>query len=66
MCFDALVHSSKLLKPDDSEYDDTVLNRFKDPGAGAISYHNGNIFRATREISAGEELFASMLVISSM
>lgn len=43
-------------KPYASEYDDTILQR-DDPGAGAISYHTGRHFFATRDIEAGEELF---------
>ena len=39
-------------------YDDTYLDRFKDPGVGAFSYHEGHFFAATRYIDAGEELFA--------
>uniref|UniRef100_A0A7S3VA69 SET domain-containing protein n=1 Tax=Chaetoceros debilis TaxID=122233 RepID=A0A7S3VA69_9STRA len=38
-------------------YDDTILDRYSDPGAGAISYHAGQVFGATRDIRAGEELF---------
>ncbi len=45
------------IKPTPSEYDDTILNRFENPGAGAISYHMGRNFQATRDIQAGEELF---------
>jgi hypothetical protein len=40
-------------------YDDTILNRFSDPGAGAFSYYEGQKFLATREIRAGEELFTN-------
>lgn len=39
-------------------YDDTILNRYKDPAAGAVTYHGGHSFQATRNIMAGEELFA--------
>ena len=39
-------------------YDDTQANRFTDPEAGAFSYHGSFSMGATREISAGEELFA--------
>ena len=45
------------IQPGISEYDDTILNRFKDPGSGAISYHSGRNFEASRDIEAGEELF---------
>ncbi len=47
-------------KPLSSEYDDTILDRYEDPGAGAISYHNGNVFVATQNIAAGDELFAGL------
>ena len=57
MQFFSCTLSFGLIKPLTSEYDDTILNRFKDPGAGAISYHNGRAFEATRDIEAGEELF---------
>jgi hypothetical protein len=40
------------------EYDDKILNRFEDSGAGAISYYRGHQFMSTRDIRAGEELFA--------
>ena len=43
------------MKPEPSDYDDTIVNRFKDPGAGAFSYHNGRKFKASRDIQAGEE-----------
>ena len=38
-------------------YDDAVLNRFTDPGAGAFSYYEGQKFLATRRIQPGEEIF---------
>ena len=34
----------------ESPYDDSLLNRYKDPGAGAITYHRGRVFRATRDV----------------
>jgi hypothetical protein len=60
MTFGSLCNFHPLLKnlsPDASAYDDTILNRFKNPGAGAISYHVGRYFKASRDIEAGEELF---------
>ena len=44
-------------KPYASGYNDTILSRYYSPGAGAISYHTGRTFIATRDIDAGEELF---------
>lgn len=46
------------VKPVEAKYDDTVADRFQDPGAGAFSYHGGQSFHATRDITAGEEIFA--------
>ena len=38
-------------------YDDTMFNRFKDPGAGATSYHMGHDFVAKfRDIEANDEV----------
>ena len=38
-------------------YDDTIFNRFKDPGAGATSYFMGHDFVAKyRDIEANEEV----------
>ena len=40
-----------------NRYDDTMFNRFKDPGAGATSYHMGHDFVAEyRDIAANEEV----------
>ena len=33
------------------------MNRFRDPGAGAFSYHTGRQFFVDRDVKAGEELF---------
>jgi hypothetical protein len=41
----------------DPAYDDTLVNRFKDPGAGAFSYNMGREFIVTRDVVAGDELF---------
>lgn len=38
-------------------YNDALLNRFTDPGAGAISYATGREFFVSRPVQAGEELF---------
>ena len=44
----------------DVEYDDSVANRFVDPGAGAFSYGLGREFTSDgRAVQAGEELFLS-------
>ena len=40
------------------DYDDTMVDRYSDPGAGAFSYHGGYEFEATRDIMAGDEIFA--------
>ena len=37
-------------------YDDSLMNRMEDPGAGAFSYHSRTI-TALRNIDAGHELF---------
>ena len=41
----------------EENYDDSILSRFNDPGAGAVSYHMGRRWHATRDIEAGEEFF---------
>ncbi|KAG7345925.1 SET methyltransferase domain containing protein [Nitzschia inconspicua] len=44
---------------DDTDwYDDGLLDRYQDPGAGAFSYHRGKYWYAERDVEAGEELFA--------
>ena len=35
-----------------------MANRFTDPSAGAFSYYLGHVFKSTKEIQPGEELFA--------
>jgi len=45
------------VSPWPDEYDDTRLDRFSDPGAGSISYYEGQKFYATQDIAAGDELF---------
>ena len=39
-------------------YDDTMASRFTDPEAGAFSYHTSFAMGSSRDIEAGEELFA--------
>ena len=39
------------------QYNDTLLDRFTSPGAGAISYAPGRDFFVDRDVVAGEELF---------
>ena len=43
----------------ENEYNNAVLDRGKDPVAGAFSYHRGFNFAATRDIEVGEEIYAS-------
>jgi len=38
-------------------YDDSIVNRFEDPGTGAFSYDAGRGNYVTRDVKAGEELF---------
>ncbi|KAL7569880.1 hypothetical protein ACA910_008547 [Epithemia clementina (nom. ined.)] len=45
-------------RPEDA-YDDSLSNRFRDPGAGAYSYHRGRIFYTNDELPAGSEIFLS-------
>ena len=40
-----------------ASYDDSKMDRRIDPGAGAFSYHMSDDFVATRDITAGEEVF---------
>ena len=53
-----ILHSIDHVYPADP-YEDSLVNRYKDPGAGAFSYHRGRIFQATRHIQGGTELFLS-------
>jgi hypothetical protein len=46
-----------VLFDDTDVYQDDILNRYKDPGAGAFSYHFGKKWYTTRDVQAGEELF---------
>ena len=39
------------------KYDDTIVDRYSDPTTGAISYHGGYRFQATKHIAAGDEIF---------
>lgn len=51
------VLASMVADRDDEEYNDSLLDRFKDPGAGAISYHTGRFFTTIRDVAPGEEIF---------
>lgn len=43
---------------DDTDvYRDNMLNRYKDPGAGAFSYHMGKKWYVDRDVNPAEELF---------
>ena len=45
-------------KPADTDvYRDDILDRRKDPGIGAFSYHQGEDWYATRDVAAGEEIY---------
>lgn len=45
-------------KPADTDvYRDDILDRKKDPGIGAFSYHQGGDWYATRDVVAGEEIY---------
>lgn len=44
--------------PIQDDYDDSFVNRFKSKTAGSFSYYGGYLFKATKEIKAGDELFA--------
>ena len=46
-----------IVHPDVVPYDDSVMDRFEDPGAGAISNYMGRHSIAYMDIEAGEELF---------
>jgi len=43
----------------ESPYEDSLVSRYEDPGAGSFTYHRGRIFQATRDLTAGSELFLS-------
>lgn len=38
-------------------YDDSMVNRFSSPGAGAFSYSTGRDFFVTKDLKAGDEFF---------
>lgn len=46
------------VKPYAQGYDDSVADRFTDPSAGAYSYYIGHVFKASKEIQPGSEIFA--------
>lgn len=50
----------KGIYPTEAKYDDTITPRAEgSPGIGAYSYHGGALFYASRDIAAGEEIFAN-------
>ena len=51
-----LLHSLNPEYPD-PPYNDALVNRFEDPGAGAFSYNMGREFTVYHDIQAGSELF---------
>jgi hypothetical protein len=59
--FSALGNFHPLLRNvvyDDTDwYEDGLLDRYQDPGAGAFSYHRGKHWYTMRDVEAGEELF---------
>ena len=55
-----------IFQPHAVAYDDTYLDRFRDPGAGAFSYHEGHRFFSKNAIKAGEELFAGKLIFTTL
>ena len=54
-----LIDSLNPQYPRDSPYEDSLANRFESPGSGSFSYSKGREFTATRDVSAGLELFMS-------
>jgi hypothetical protein len=46
-------------------YDDTLVDRSKDPEAGAFSYHLGRDFYALRDLKPGDEIFLDYGVAES-
>lgn len=51
-----ILHSLDLRNPRKG-YNDALVNRTIDPGAGSFSYHIGREFSVHRDVQAGEELF---------
>jgi hypothetical protein len=51
-----LLHSLNPEYPEPS-YNDALVNRFVDPGAGAFSYNMGREFTVYHNVQAGSELF---------
>ena len=43
-----------IMVDDTDRYQDNLLSRFTDPGAGAFSYHMGEKWHASRYIEPGE------------
>jgi hypothetical protein len=52
-----ILRSLKHRYPETAPYQDSLVNRFKDPGAGAFSYSRGREFTVIRDVPAGGELF---------
>ena len=46
-----------IIAGDRYNYQDNILSRYSDPGAGAFSYYMGEHWRTTRHVMAGEELY---------
>lgn len=40
----------------ESPYEDSLLSRYEDPGAGSYSYHRGRVFQATRNVQGERNL----------
>lgn len=41
---------------EESGYDDKLLDRYRDPGAGGYTYHIGKFYSVSRDVAAGEEV----------
>lgn len=54
-----LLKSLKHRYPEKAPYQDSLVNRYHDPGAGAFSYSRGREFTVLRDVDAGDELFLS-------
>jgi hypothetical protein len=60
-----LLRSLKHRYPETAPYQDSLVNRYKDPGAGAFSYSRGREFTVIRDVPAGGELFLNYGVSES-
>jgi hypothetical protein len=45
----------------ENPYDDSMVNRYRDPSAGSFSYHMGRHYTVSRDMKAGDELFLDYL-----